>query len=159
MIRRPPRSTPLYSSAASDVYKRQAQWRHDTLRPGAVALDAQRGPAVTEDAQAAEAPRAVDAGILERAPEHDFDPTFDRVQQVCELLDAIERRVEVVLGRTLEYPGVDRPQRFGGLGVLGHRRAPLCVERDGSTSESVMTPLCFTGAAVLRRPGSAPAGR
>ena len=24
MIRRPPRSTPLYSSAASDVYKRQA---------------------------------------------------------------------------------------------------------------------------------------
>ena len=26
MIRRPPRSTPLYSSAASDVYKRQADW-------------------------------------------------------------------------------------------------------------------------------------
>src|SRR5450759_4823961 len=26
MIRRPPRSTPLYSSAASDVYKRQEQW-------------------------------------------------------------------------------------------------------------------------------------
>ena len=25
MIRRPPRSTPLYSSAASDVYKRQLQ--------------------------------------------------------------------------------------------------------------------------------------
>src|SRR5450759_50908 len=27
MIRRPPRSTPLYSSAASDVYKRQLQER------------------------------------------------------------------------------------------------------------------------------------
>src|SRR5665647_3273420 len=27
MIRRPPRSTPLYSSAASDVYKRQAIYR------------------------------------------------------------------------------------------------------------------------------------
>src|SRR5450759_2310788 len=27
MIRRPPRSTPLYSSAASDVYKRQVQDR------------------------------------------------------------------------------------------------------------------------------------
>src|SRR5660397_295185 len=27
MIRRPPRSTPLYSSAASDVYKRQIQLR------------------------------------------------------------------------------------------------------------------------------------
>src|SRR5660397_271731 len=26
MIRRPPRSTPLYSSAASDVYKRQLQY-------------------------------------------------------------------------------------------------------------------------------------
>src|SRR5660397_108005 len=26
MIRRPPRSTPLYSSAASDVYKRQAMY-------------------------------------------------------------------------------------------------------------------------------------
>ena len=26
MIRRPPRSTPLYSSAASDVYKRQVIW-------------------------------------------------------------------------------------------------------------------------------------
>ena len=28
MIRRPPRSTPLYSSAASDVYKRQIYWSH-----------------------------------------------------------------------------------------------------------------------------------
>src|SRR5665647_3965535 len=28
MIRRPPRSTPLYSSAASDVYKRQLKDRH-----------------------------------------------------------------------------------------------------------------------------------
>ena len=27
MIRRPPRATPLYSSAASDVYKRQASYR------------------------------------------------------------------------------------------------------------------------------------
>ena len=27
MIRRPPRSTPLYSSAASDVYKRQLEFR------------------------------------------------------------------------------------------------------------------------------------
>ena len=32
MIRRPPRSTPLYSSAASDVYKRQvAQWPVELL--------------------------------------------------------------------------------------------------------------------------------
>src|SRR5660397_134508 len=33
MIRRPPRSTPLYSSAASDVYKRQLQ-RCDSMRRG-----------------------------------------------------------------------------------------------------------------------------
>src|SRR5660397_292090 len=31
MIRRPPRSTPLYSSAASDVYKRQLQYMVDIL--------------------------------------------------------------------------------------------------------------------------------
>src|SRR5674476_878119 len=34
MIRRPPRSTPLYSSAASDVYKRQ-RWVCWRSRPGA----------------------------------------------------------------------------------------------------------------------------
>ena len=32
MIRRPPRSTPLYSSAASDVYKRQRLFRYDGTR-------------------------------------------------------------------------------------------------------------------------------
>ena len=31
MIRRPPRSTPLYSSAASDVYKRQPLRRNVTI--------------------------------------------------------------------------------------------------------------------------------
>src|SRR5660397_280355 len=31
MIRRPPRSTPLYSSAASDVYKRQIHVRDDEI--------------------------------------------------------------------------------------------------------------------------------
>src|SRR5660398_295821 len=35
MIRRPPRSTPLYSSAASDVYKRQDEhvWHHVSTKP------------------------------------------------------------------------------------------------------------------------------
>src|SRR5660397_252834 len=32
MIRQPPRSTPLYSSAASDVYKRQAQKEPEGMR-------------------------------------------------------------------------------------------------------------------------------
>src|SRR5660397_295106 len=34
MIRRPPRSTPLYSSAASDVYKRQVVSHHEQLSLG-----------------------------------------------------------------------------------------------------------------------------
>ena len=34
MIRRPPRSTPLYSSAASDVYKRQAYMRDRQEKAG-----------------------------------------------------------------------------------------------------------------------------
>ena len=38
MIRRPPRSTPLYSSAASDVYKRQHQCYHGLLPPCAIPL-------------------------------------------------------------------------------------------------------------------------
>src|SRR5665647_154069 len=33
MIRRPPRSTPLYSSAASDVYKRQGPYSMITQQP------------------------------------------------------------------------------------------------------------------------------
>src|SRR5665647_2304855 len=39
MIRRPPRSTPLYSSAASDVYKRQVQGNGET-HPRDVPLEA-----------------------------------------------------------------------------------------------------------------------
>src|SRR5665811_2352971 len=98
----------------------EAQWRHDTLRPGAVALDAQRGPAVTEDAQAAEALRAVYAGILERAPEHDFSPTLDRVQQVCELLGDPQLAYRVVHvtgtnGKTSTTRMIERLVREHGL--------------------------------------------
>ena len=39
MIRRPPRSTPLYSSAASDVYKRQALLHEKNIHIVASALD------------------------------------------------------------------------------------------------------------------------
>src|SRR5660398_251477 len=41
MIRRPPRSTPLYSSAASDVYKRQHEGRpniEDAIKNGEIHL-------------------------------------------------------------------------------------------------------------------------
>ena len=37
MMRRPPRSTPLYSSAASDVYKRQAQHQQHFTNPSSSA--------------------------------------------------------------------------------------------------------------------------
>src|SRR5660397_228514 len=40
MIRRPPRSTPLYSSAASDVYKRQTQHSVAALRSIGIQPDA-----------------------------------------------------------------------------------------------------------------------
>src|SRR5674476_1696368 len=39
MIRRPPRSTPLYSSAASDVYKRQDQSLEQLLLGGLRVLE------------------------------------------------------------------------------------------------------------------------
>ena len=39
MIRRPPRSTPLYSSAASDVYKRQARHSSSGRQPNFAALN------------------------------------------------------------------------------------------------------------------------
>src|SRR5450759_5745162 len=45
MIRRPPRSTPLYSSAASDVYKR----RDDLLRSGLRFLLKLKGRGITPD--------------------------------------------------------------------------------------------------------------
>ena len=46
MIRRPPRSTPLYSSAASDVYKRQVDEnnRHADLSAAAVKIEDGKDP-------------------------------------------------------------------------------------------------------------------
>ena len=54
MIRRPPRSTPLYSSAASDVYKRQVFNCIKALVPHEAKLELYQVHAVTEgtDAQA-----------------------------------------------------------------------------------------------------------
>src|SRR5665647_3823626 len=51
MIRRPPRSTPLYSSAASDVYKRQQhalqpnRWTPALSTPGVMGLNHLHQPA------------------------------------------------------------------------------------------------------------------
>jgi len=75
---------------------------------------------VTEEAQAAEALRAVYAGILERAPEHDFSPTLDRVQQVCELLGDPQLAYRVVHvtgtnGKTSTARMIERLVREHGL--------------------------------------------
>src|SRR5665647_143024 len=48
MIRRPPRSTPLYSSAASDVYKRQELGKHgihvNAIAPGGIQTEGTSKP-------------------------------------------------------------------------------------------------------------------
>src|SRR5450759_1489565 len=46
MIRRPPRSTPLYSSAASDVYKRQHRDRADVAEQVVTGVVDRRGDRV-----------------------------------------------------------------------------------------------------------------
>ncbi len=74
-----------------------------------------------EAAQAAR--RAADevyAGILERAPEHDIDPTLDRVAAVCELLGDPQRAYRVVHvtgtnGKTSTARMIERLVREHGL--------------------------------------------
>lgn len=75
------------------------------------------------DEAAAAARRAADevyAGILERAPEHDIDPTLDRVRAVCELLGDPQRAYRVVHltgtnGKTSTARMVERLVREHGL--------------------------------------------
>lgn len=75
------------------------------------------------DEAAEAARRAADevyAGILERAPEHDFDPTLDRVRAVCELLGDPQRAYRVVHltgtnGKTSTARMVERLVREHGL--------------------------------------------
>ncbi|MCG7286117.1 bifunctional folylpolyglutamate synthase/dihydrofolate synthase [Cellulomonas sp. ACRRI] len=75
------------------------------------------------DEAAAAARRAADevyAGILERAPEHDIDPTLDRVAAVCELLGDPQKAYRVVHltgtnGKTSTARMVERLVREHGL--------------------------------------------
>lgn len=67
-----------------------------------------------------EALREVYAGILDRAPEHDFEPTLDRVREVCDLLGSPERAYRVVHvtgtnGKTSTSRMVERLLREHGL--------------------------------------------
>lgn len=72
----------------------------------------------TEDARSAA--REVYAGILDRAPEHDFAPTLDRVRAVCELLGDPQHAFRVVHltgtnGKTSTSRMVERLIREHGL--------------------------------------------
>ena len=67
-----------------------------------------------------EALREVYAGILDRSPEHDFEPTLDRVRQVCELLGDPQRAYRVVHvagtnGKTSTSRMIERLLREHGL--------------------------------------------
>lgn len=64
--------------------------------------------------------REVYAGILDRAPEHDFEPTLDRVREVCDLLGSPERAFRVVHvtgtnGKTSTSRMIERLLREHGL--------------------------------------------
>lgn len=82
--------------------------------PGA---DHERDRAATAAKEAAD---EVYRGILERAPEHDIDPTLDRVREVCELLGDPQLSYQVVHvtgtnGKTSTSRMVERLLREHGL--------------------------------------------
>ncbi|NTW40068.1 MAG: bifunctional folylpolyglutamate synthase/dihydrofolate synthase [Cellulomonadaceae bacterium] len=67
-----------------------------------------------------EALREVYAGILDRAPEHDFEPTLDRVREVCDLMGNPQNAYRVVHvtgtnGKTSTTRMVERLLREHGL--------------------------------------------
>jgi dihydrofolate synthase/folylpolyglutamate synthase len=73
---------------------------------------------VTDDA--VDALAAVYAGILDRAPEHDFEPTLDRVREVCDLLGDPQLAYRVVHvtgtnGKTSMARMIERLVRETGL--------------------------------------------
>lgn len=70
--------------------------------------------------RAREAADEVYRGILERAPEHEIDPTLDRVREVCELLGDPQRDYQVVHvtgtnGKTSTARMIERLLREHGL--------------------------------------------
>lgn len=77
-------------------------------------------PGGEADGAAQDALREVYAGILDRAPEHDFEPTLDRVRRVCDLLGEPQRAFRVVHltgtnGKTSTSRMVERLLREHGL--------------------------------------------
>lgn len=112
-----------------DVREREITGEHDGVRTGSGSdrdqpgTKAPSGAAHLKDEAARAARRAADevyAGILERAPEHDIDPTLDRVRAVCELLGDPQRAYRVVHvtgtnGKTSTARMIERLVREHGL--------------------------------------------
>src|SRR5660397_37161 len=91
MIRRPPRSTPLYSSAASDVYKRQPEDKYEALK--------KYGRDLTELAQRGK-----------------LDPVIGRDNEIRRVLQVLSRRTKnnpVLIGE----PGVGKTAIAEGLAL------------------------------------------
>src|SRR5660397_254873 len=136
MIRRPPRSTPLYSSAASDVYKRQpppfrehrdgarAEPVADRLQPGRVSG---AGKAVRPGGQGGDPDARL--GGLTLGPVVSIEPDLDRVREVCTDFD--EARAEVLIPQVEVVRG-DPPI---GLTPGEVRRATLGADRAGGGGE------------------------
>ena len=72
MIRRPPRSTPLYSSAASDVYKRQDLRRSEAVPPRIVVLWAKSSTVIQASSSSAVAVDLVQP--IGNSPKHGRTP-------------------------------------------------------------------------------------
>src|SRR5665647_547604 len=109
MIRRPPRSTPLYSSAASDVYKRQLRERGERL-----SLDLVRATEAGQHRELSDQLRRLEVAIAERRVSiRERNRTSDMATSIIEALrtasdDVVERdlkRVEPLLQRI--YAAVD----------------------------------------------------
>src|SRR5674476_1430122 len=104
MIRRPPRSTPLYSSAASDVYKRQGT-------PGYLSPEVVEGAPVTEATDwwgwaATRAFAASGAPPLGRGP---MDVVLDRVARGQGDFSGVDHRLVPLLQAALSPTPTERP--------------------------------------------------
>ena len=121
MIRRPPRSTRVRSSAASDVYKRQVQRR---ALPGSIGLghakDAAAKPCRQQQSRHAP-PGCKGARIARRKP------TFDT---------ALERRLNGELAGRARGQACKRTLRAGGVELANARRPHVWSRASPAASEA-----------------------
>src|SRR5665647_2634821 len=143
MIRRPPRSTPLYSSAASDVYKRQEEQ----------GVDDEAGAVPTGHRMLAD----LAAQVLDRG--HDVVPGRDGVNDLDQLHD--RGRVEEVhtdhVARALGRHGaLDDRQRGGGRGQDRARPADLVEALEQPALFENLDEICKPGAILATTTSSLP---